>query len=51
MEQISDSGYIAEEIPDRVIPEYHWMGHVWYYPRHQKVFNKLSEKEKEEVRE
>ena len=32
IEQISDSGYIAEEIPDRVIPEYYWMGHVWYYP-------------------
>jgi len=26
------------------------MGHLWYYPKYKKVFNKLSEKEKEEVR-
>lgn len=49
-EQISDTGYIAEKLPDRKIPEYRWMGHVWYYPLYKKVFNKLSEKEKGEVR-
>lgn len=49
-EQISDSGYIVEKLPDRDIPPYRWMSHVWYYPRFKKVFNKLSEKEKEEVR-
>ncbi len=46
-EQISDRGYIAEELPDREIPPYRWMGHLWYYPQHQKVFNNLSEEEKE----
>jgi len=51
MEQISDSGYIAERLPNRAIPKYRWMGHLWYYPQYQKVFNKLSEEKKEEVRE
>jgi len=49
-EQISDRGYIAEELTDEVIPPYRWMGHLWYYPQFKKVFNKLSEEEKEEVR-
>lgn len=49
-EQISDRGYISKELSDREIPPYRWMGHLWYYPQHQKVFNKLSEKEKGEVR-
>jgi len=50
IEQISDRGYITEQLPDRAIPEYRWMGHLWYYPQFQKVFNKLSEEEKETVR-
>ena len=50
IEQISDRGYIAKQLPDRVIPEYHWMSHLWYYPQYQKVFDKLSEEEKETVR-
>ncbi len=49
-EQISDRGYIAEELIDKEIPPYRWMGHLWYYPHHNKVFNKLSEEEKKEVR-
>jgi len=49
-EQISDRGYVAEKLPDKEIPPYRWMGHLWYYPQYQKVFNKLSDKEKEEVR-
>lgn len=49
-EQISDRGYIAEKLPDREIPPYRWVGHLWHYPQFNKVFNKLSEKEKEEVR-
>jgi inosine/xanthosine triphosphate pyrophosphatase family protein len=49
-EQISDRGYISEELSDREIPAYRWMGHLWYYPQHKKVFNKLSDEEKEEVR-
>jgi len=48
--QISDRGHVAENLPDREIPPYRWMGHLWYYPKYNKVFNKLSEKEKEEVR-
>lgn len=49
-EQISDKGFISEEFPDREIPPYRWVGHLWYYPQHKKVFNSLSEKEKREVR-
>ena len=49
-EQISDKGYIAEQLFDRTIPKYRWMGHLWYYPQYQKVFNKLNEEEKEGVR-
>ena len=49
-EQIYDRGYIAEELPDRQIPQYLWMGHLWYYPQYEKVFNRLSERKKKEVR-
>lgn len=48
--QISDIGYIVEELPDREIPPYRWMGHLWYYPRFKKVFNKLNDYQKDEVR-
>jgi len=50
IEEISDKGFISEELIDKEIPLYRWMGHLWYYPQHKKVFNKLSEEEKEEVR-
>lgn len=49
-EQITDRGFITEEFVDKEIPPYRWMGHLWYYPQHKKVFNKLSKREKEEVR-
>ena len=49
-EQISDKGFISERLPDRKIPFGRWMGHLWYYPQHKKVFNKLNREEKEQVR-
>lgn len=49
-EKITDKGFITEELFDREIPPYRWMGHLWYYPQHKKVFNQLSEKQKNEVR-
>jgi len=49
-EQIYDKGYIAEELPDRQIPQYLWMSHLWYYHQYKKVFNHLTKKEKEGVR-
>lgn len=49
-EQISDIGYISENLLDQDIPKYRWMGQLWYYPQFKKVFNELSEEEKEEVR-
>lgn len=49
-EQIGDDGYIVEDLPDGEIPHSHWMGQVWYYPKYKNIFNKLTEKEKEEVR-
>lgn len=50
IEQISDRGFIFEKLIDKDIPSYRWMGHLWYYPQYNQVFNKLSEKEKNEVR-
>jgi len=47
---ITDRGYISEKLVDREIPSYRWMGHLWYYPQYKRVFNKLSEEEKEDVR-
>lgn len=49
-EQISDRGYIAEELFDREIPQYRWIGHLWNYPQFKKVFNQLNEYQKDEVR-
>ncbi len=49
-EQITERGFISEELIDKEIPPYRWMGHLWLYPQYNKVFNKLSEEEKEEVR-
>jgi inosine/xanthosine triphosphate pyrophosphatase family protein len=49
-EKVYDKGYIAEELPDRNISQGLWMGHLWYYPQYKKVFNKLSEEEKQVVR-
>lgn len=49
-EQITDEGFIIEKLSDKEIPPYRWMGHLWYYPQHKEVFNKLSEKEKKETR-
>ncbi len=48
--QITDQGYILEKLPDEDIPQYKWMSHLWYYPKYDKVFNKLSDREKSEVR-
>lgn len=48
--EITDKGFIAEDLIDKDIPEYRWMGHIWYYPKHKKVFNKLNKKELEDVR-
>ena len=49
-EKITDKGFITKELFDRKIPRYRWMGHLWFYPQHKKVFNQLNEKEKNEVR-
>jgi inosine/xanthosine triphosphate pyrophosphatase family protein len=49
-EQVTDKGVMTEKLPDREIPPYRWIGHLWYYPQHQKVFNQLNAKEKVEVR-
>lgn len=50
IEQISDNGFISEKLCDKEIPSYRWMGHLWYYPQYNDVFNKLHEENKEEVR-
>lgn len=49
-EKISDRGLIAEKLIDKEIPLYRWMGHLWYYPKFNKVFNMLSKEEKEKIR-
>ncbi len=50
-EDVIGYGYITEDLVDEDIPIYKWFGHVWYYPKYKKVFNYLTEKELEEVRE
>ncbi len=50
IEQISDNGFISEKLCDKEIPSYRWMGHLWYYPQYNDVFNKLNEENKEGVR-
>ena len=49
-EDITDEGYITGKLINNNIPQYHWMGHIWYYPKHKKVFNQLNKKELEEIR-
>ena len=49
-EGVTDKGYILDKLPDNNIPAYRWVGHLWYYPKYKKVFNKLGINEKEEVR-
>lgn len=49
-EEITDRGFITQDLIDEDIPQYRWMGHIWYYPKHKKVFNKLSKKELEDIR-
>lgn len=49
-EQITDRGLISNKLFNKEIPSYRWMGHLWYYPQYQKVFNELNEDEKEEIR-
>ena len=49
-EEVTDKGFISENLIDKTIPPYRWIGHLWYYPEHKQVFNKLSKKEKNEVR-
>jgi len=48
---IYDTGYIIEKPDNSKIPQYRWMGHIWYYPRYQRVFNQLNETEINEVRQ
>jgi len=49
-EETTDKGFIAKDLIDKDIPEYRWMGHIWYYPKHKKVFNKLNIKQLEDIR-
>jgi len=49
-ERVTDQGVITEKLSDKEIPHHRWMGHLLISPLHNKVFNKLSEEEKNEVR-
>ena len=49
-EEITDKGFIAKDLIDNNIPKYRWIGHVWYYPKHKKVFNQLDNNELEDIR-
>lgn len=44
-EDITDRGYIIDDLVDMDIPKYYWMGHVWYYPQFKKVSTRISEEE------
>jgi XTP/dITP diphosphohydrolase len=50
-EKITESGYIATQLPDENIPKGKWLSHLWYYPEFKKVFNKLNKSELKKVRE
>ncbi len=47
---VTDRGYLVEKLSGKKIPQYRWMGHVWYYPQLRKTFNQLNDLEKEKVR-
>lgn len=48
---ITEQGYVAQNLPDENIPKSKWFSHIWYYPEFEKVFNKLNEEELKKVRE
>lgn len=48
---IYDTGYIIKKPDNSAIPTHRWMGHVWYYPQYQRVFNQLNEIEINKVRQ
>lgn len=48
-EDITDRGYIVEELPYGNIPSGMWMGYVWYYPELNKTYTQLNEKELKEI--
>jgi inosine/xanthosine triphosphate pyrophosphatase family protein len=50
-EKVTERGYVLEHLVDEDIPEYRWLGHLWYYREFGKVFNKLDAKELKQVRE
>ncbi len=50
-EKVTERGYVLEHLVDEDIPEYRWLGHLWYYREFGKVFNKLDAKELKKVRE
>jgi len=49
-EDITDTGYIVEISENIDIPPFKWMGHIWYYPQFNKIANKMSEVERNEIR-
>ncbi len=49
-EDITDMGYLVEELKETEIPLHMWMGQAWYYPNFGKTYNELSVSEKEEIR-
>jgi len=49
-EEITDRAFIAKDLINENIPKYRWMGHIWYYPKHKKVFNQLNKNELADVR-
>lgn len=50
-EDITERGYVTEDLVDENIPENRWLGHIWYYHEFNKVFNKLNDIELIKVRE
>ena len=49
-EEITDRGYITKDLINENIPKYRWIGHIWYYQKHKKVFNELNKNELADVR-
>jgi XTP/dITP diphosphohydrolase len=50
-EDITDRGYIVENLPKGDIPYGMWMGHIWYYPKFNKTLTQLDNREVAKVNE
>ncbi|MBD3329412.1 hypothetical protein GF357_02865, partial [Candidatus Dojkabacteria bacterium] len=49
-EEVTEKGIILEKLPSEDIPEYKWMGQVFYIKEFDKIHNNLTSEEREKFR-